>query len=111
MHPKSSFLKVASVAIIAGAFSACASKPAFTANYEGIQFASRQPGSISMAWRSGNEAWVVPAKNVIIQGANVNGAPLRMTVDGAYFKLVPAPLSFNLRIDGVDQPVVFSEKP
>lgn len=110
MHFKLNFLKLASVVIIAGALAACASKPAFTANFEGMQFASRQPNSISIAWRSGNEAWVVPAKNVIIQGASVNGTLLRMVVDGAYFKVVSAPLSFNLMIDGVDQPVVFTEK-
>lgn len=90
--------------------SACATKPVFTANFESMQFASHQPDSISIVWRNAGDAWVVPAKNVMIEGANVNGQPLRMVIDGAYFKVIDAPASFNLRISGVDEAVKFSEK-
>lgn len=97
-----------SAAILAVSLISLGGCAGFSADYGDMVFAKETPAMISTAWRQGNDVWIVPAKNCFVESANLNGVKLSLVIDGAYLKVLNAPSEFTLRIDGLDQRVVFS---
>jgi hypothetical protein len=102
-------VKIISSLIATVALSACSTTFGVKTDYDGMRFASELPVGLSSAWVKGGSVWLVPSKNSVIEAASVNGKFVKVSTDGAYFKVPGALTSVDLVINGATSHIKFSE--